>query len=346
MTALPVWSRFSAAARRVERTLRQVLAGLIPSTFSGAVSRGAARWVWSSASPAHLITWNGSKQIAAWGKVSRVASGRRGPCPWTPPRSCPALFAERLVKLVECALRAALADPHHPAGVVVGHDREELAAFVGDLVDPDAREPVKAVGVQMLPTRRRTMASTVCQEVRSSTATLLLAIRCASHVPCPRSRWCAGHPAAPTAPTRCGPARNPGSRPGGFQLPASPSTPRSRHAATAAATGHTPPADPPTRTDQQRRPQPHPDHDRSIGKRHGLDHRSPQAQKTVEYSSDAHVRLLDVGWLRHLPNEADNVRVSHIRPKPVNPQTPPRKTCPQPPANPQHVENWHTSSKL
>jgi hypothetical protein len=40
----------------------------------GVAGRGKPRWACSSASPAHLITWNGSKQIAACGRYSRVGS--------------------------------------------------------------------------------------------------------------------------------------------------------------------------------------------------------------------------------------------------------------------------------
>jgi hypothetical protein len=45
----------------------------------------------------------------------------------------------------EAGLGAVLADPHHVAGVVVGDDREvAVAAPVGDLVHPDAVQPVEA----------------------------------------------------------------------------------------------------------------------------------------------------------------------------------------------------------
>jgi hypothetical protein len=62
-----------------------------------------------------------------------------------------ALLAEGVEELVERGLAAVLADPHHPAGVVVGHDGQvAVPALVGDLVHPDPVQPVQAAVVDVV----------------------------------------------------------------------------------------------------------------------------------------------------------------------------------------------------
>ena len=64
------------------------------------------------------------------------------------------------------------ADPHHPAGVVVGdHGQVLVSPLVGDLVHPDPVQPVQAGPVDRVrcsATSRFTAASTVSQAHRSS----------------------------------------------------------------------------------------------------------------------------------------------------------------------------------
>jgi hypothetical protein len=135
-------------------------------------------------SPAQPITWNGSRQMVACGDpvggdglvdARRVQADRL--------HLASALPAQGVEERVERGLAAVLADPHHPAGVVVGHDGQvAVAALVGDLVHPDPVQPVQPGVVDVLGDHRPTMWPTASQVQRSSFATLVLSIRWASQL--------------------------------------------------------------------------------------------------------------------------------------------------------------------
>lgn len=61
-----------------------------------------------------------------------------------------AVLAEQLEEAVQRGLVAAHAGPEEPAGVVVDHDGQvPVPALVGDLIDPDAAEPLQAVHLRV-----------------------------------------------------------------------------------------------------------------------------------------------------------------------------------------------------
>ena len=133
----------------------------------------------------------------------------------------------------------------------------------------------------------------------------------------PRSRGSAGHPAAPTAPARCGPGRSRGSQRGARRPPATPCTPRSPDAATAAGSCHNATAtDARTGTTAPG----HADADpttipSSVNDTDSTD--APgSAQNTVECSSDAHVRLPTFDGL----DNPEPRQTARARPCPTHPE--------------------------
>ena len=103
----------------------------------------------SSASIAHATTWNGSALRNAFGAragndpgdpvghVSRNMREQRRP-----------VGAELVEEHVQRGVVAAGPGPHEPAAVMIDdHDQIAVAAFVGDLVDPDPAQPLETIDV-------------------------------------------------------------------------------------------------------------------------------------------------------------------------------------------------------
>ena len=174
-------------------------------------------------------------------------------------------------------------------------------------------------GCRCAATRRRTR--------RSPSSTRPAAAWCGSWTSgsrarprCPRSRGRAGHPAAPTAPARCGPAHpaavNRRTRPPGRHLARAEVQcrhhRRDRHSGRDGARTGTP-AHPP-RTEAHQRPASVNDH---------VFHPRPrQPEHTVECRLDAHVRLLEKKILLHSHEVArarPGAREPHATPRPGRP---------------------------
>ena len=93
-----------------------------------------------------------------------------------------AFGAELVEEDVECGVVAAGAGPHQVAAVVVDDDDQvAVAAFVGDLVDPDPTQSLEPVDGRVdVCVDAVTIEPTVRQATRSSSITALFDVRTAS----------------------------------------------------------------------------------------------------------------------------------------------------------------------